>query len=193
MIEKRLETWFPTSIYVVENILTSSENLILDNNIDRISRNIKNQSNNWNCNTITSINSYDLINDTVFSSIKNLVEMYVMEYSDILGSSEIYRCKEMWFNINYRDSFQEYHCHPGSTISAVYYISVPPESGNIVFENPAEPDMLPLKNCNNNKYNFKTVKYSPKQGMLLIFRSYLRHMVSIGTNEKPRISIAFNF
>jgi len=193
MIEKRLETWFPTSIYVVENILTSSENLILENNIDRISRNIKNQSNNWKCNTVTSINSCDLINNPVFSPLKDLVELYTIEYANLLGSKHIYRCKEMWFNINHPGSFQEYHYHAGSTISAIYYVSVPEGSGNIIFENPVEPDMLPLKNCENNTYNFKTVEYVPKEGTLLVFRSYLRHMVAMGTNSSPRISLAFNF
>ena len=86
------------------------------------------------------------------------------------------------------------HTHNESTISAVYYISAPTGSGKLVFEDPREPDMLPIKNIPvRNELSFVKVGYEAKEGSLIIFRSYLRHMVTVGTNAEPRISVAFNF
>jgi uncharacterized protein (TIGR02466 family) len=76
----------------------------------------------------------------------------------------------------------------------VYYISAPEGSGKIVFEDPREPDMLPIKNIpSRNDLSYVKVGYEACEGTLLIFRSYLRHMVSLNLNTTPRISVAFNF
>jgi uncharacterized protein (TIGR02466 family) len=86
------------------------------------------------------------------------------------------------------------HTHNESTISAVYYISAPPGSGKIVFEDPREPDMLPIRDIpDRNDLSYIKVGYEPQVGQLLIFRSYLRHMVTLNTSILPRISVAFNF
>jgi uncharacterized protein (TIGR02466 family) len=86
------------------------------------------------------------------------------------------------------------HTHNESTISAVYYISAPAGSGKIVFEDPREPDMLPIKDIpDRNELSYAKVGYQAAEGSLVIFRSYLRHMVSLNNNIEPRISVAFNF
>ena len=78
--------------------------------------------------------------------------------------------------------------------SAVYYVKVPEGSGNIIFEDPRMPDMLPVKNIpERNSLSFNKIGYTPAEGTLLIFRSSLRHCVQEGTNVDPRISISMNF
>ena len=73
-------------------------------------------------------------------------------------------------------------------------VSSPEKSGSLIFENPIEPDMLPLKNIKiNNEYNYKTVSYDIPTNALIIFRSYVRHMVKRCENTKPRISLALNY
>jgi len=44
-----------------------------------------------------------------------------------------------------------------------------------------------------NALTYTTCSYKPVQGMLLIFRSSLRHMVKVGSNTDPRVSLSFNF
>ena len=41
----------------------------------------------------------------------------------------------LWYNVNGLSSFNKPHTHPGSIVSGVYYISIPQNSGNIVFLN----------------------------------------------------------
>ena len=78
--------------------------------------------------------------------------------------------------------------------SAVYYPKVPEGSGSIVFENPLVPDMMPVQNIEErDDMTFERISYQPKDGMLVIFRSYLQHCVRQGTNTEDRISIALNY
>ena len=65
---------------------------------------------------------------------------------------------------------------------------------NIVFEDPKQPDMLPITNIKErNDLTFQRVGYEAEERKLVIFRSYLRHMVEPCKNKSPRMSIAVNF
>ena len=97
-------------------------------------------------------------------------------------------------NIATGSKWQEFHAHNGNVFSAVYYVSVPEGSGRIVFEDPKEPDMCPIKTKENrNQLRYSRTGYTPETGTLIIFRSYLRHSVEPGKNTEPRISIAMNY
>ena len=83
--------------------------------------------------------------------------------------------------------------HADSVFSAVYYVRCPVGSGDIVFDNP-QNQMISLKNVDEmNNVNSNFVSYQPTEGDLLIFRSSLRHMVKMGYNKEPRVSLAYNF
>ena len=54
--------------------------------------------------------------------------------------------------------------------------------------------MLPIKEIKTTtELSFRTCSYQPEEGTLLIFRSYMRHMVEICKNDTPRITVALNF
>jgi len=103
-----------------------------------------------------------------------------------------------WLNVNGYKDYNETHTHPGSILSGVYYVDVPKNSGEIIFENGE-------KNLISSFWNNLTVKnytplnsvkhlYKPKNNLLLIFPSWLSHYVLPNLNEKQkRLSISFNF
>ena len=101
-----------------------------------------------------------------------------------------------WFNINeYKDSNMS-HTHPVSPISGVFYVSVPEDGGDIVFE---RSDQILIdyawynKNNNYNPYNSTNWTLSAKDNYLYLFPSFLNHRVSPNQNkELKRISISFN-
>jgi len=67
-------------------------------------------------------------------------------------------------------------------LSGVYYLQVPKDSGDIVFQWPT------------NKYNqYKRWWFKPKAGDLLLFPSTLDHFVSKNIAFEKRIAISFNF
>ena len=54
--------------------------------------------------------------------------------------------------------------------------------------------MISLKNVDEmHSVNSNFFAYTPSEGDLLIFRSSLRHMVKMGYNKEPRVSLAYNF
>jgi uncharacterized protein (TIGR02466 family) len=189
-----IKTWFPTSIYYESNLLTTEENSALGNKILNIKNNITAGGEDWLCNTYNTLGTYDLLADADFDNLVSKVSLHVNEYVQMHGSNYQYKCNAAWANVYKNKDYQEFHIHAGNTISAVYYVDVPSGSGDIVWKSPIEPDMLPIKDITAyNDLSYKTCFYSPKPGDLIIFRSYLSHMVKQGTNDAERISVAFNF
>ena len=194
MNNSTIHMWFPTSIYEAKEIISRDENEKLIKTSLDIKERVPSGGENWNCNIYNTLETHDLINDDNFQNLINVITQHVDEYIRAYGSDHKYKCFEGWINVGSTGTYQEFHTHPNSTISAVYYAKMPEGGGSIVFENPVEPDMLPIKGIKeNNNLNFKSAKYNPDQGTLLLFRSYLRHMVMVGTNKDPRITFAFNF
>jgi len=190
-----IEKWFPTVIYQEADLFDKDQNEIWRSRSLGIQTNTSTGGDEWEGNTYTTHGStYDITKDPMFGPLIDMVTNHVYQYVKLHNSKKEYFCESAWLNISTDRSFQEMHTHNESTISAVYYISAPPGSGKLVFEDPREPDMLPIKNIPvRNDLSYVKVGYQPTAGTLIIFRSYLRHMVTVGTNTDPRISVAFNF
>lgn len=72
------------------------------------------------------------------------------------------------------------HLYPSEFYSIVYYPSVPEGSAELVFS---------LTHCNTIE---QSTSIKPKEGMLIIFNSYIPHMTSRHMAEEPRIVISAN-
>jgi uncharacterized protein (TIGR02466 family) len=106
-------------------------------------------------------------------------------------------CLQGWINVNQAGDSNVLHCHPGSFLSATYYVKVPPgmQGGEIVFRDPRGPAVamyetpgidLPWVGSG------MGIPFSPAMGHLLLFPSWLEHRVERFENLGERISIAFN-
>lgn len=101
----------------------------------------------------------------------------------------------LWINVMEKGAIHAPHIHPHSAISGTYYVTVPPKSGAIRFEDPrlammmAAPTKLPNARTDNRSF----VDVSPKPGMLLLWESWLRHGVEPNAARQKRISISFNY
>jgi uncharacterized protein (TIGR02466 family) len=102
-----------------------------------------------------------------------------------------------WINVNRASDHNRLHCHPGSFISATYYVRVPDDmrGGNIIFRDPRGPAVamyetpgieLPWVG------DGVGVPFKPATGLLLLFPSWLEHSVESFEGSGERISIAFN-
>ena len=190
----KLEHWFPTVIYTQENLFQKTDNDYWEKICHEISNETESGGENWLGGTYTSLNKCNIENDSRFSNLLNAVSDHVHELARLHNSTGIYECKTAWFNINKAGTFQEYHHHSNSIFSAIYYVTAPEGSGSVVFEDPREPEMMPVKEVSPlNSLTYVTARYKPVAGNLVIFRSHLRHLVEPGTNTEPRISIALNF
>lgn len=104
-----------------------------------------------------------------------------------------------WVNVNGKNSFNSQHTHPGSVLSAVFYVKVPENSGDIVFRNPNSITQNSyfnhwhlLDKIDSTIVSAGQIRIKPKNSMLLMFPSWLEHYVDANRSEEDRISIAFN-
>lgn len=189
-----IELWFPVAVYQHENLFSKEQNeywkeLSLD-----IMKSIPSGGSVWEGNTYTTIDHLNLVDHPDFKILVDAITEHVHNFALAHNSKGNYKCNEGWLNINNENTFQEFHFHPNNRISAIYYISTPPGSGKLVFEDPKEPDMMPLKDIKEtNTLSSMTAEFTPVQGKLILFRSYVRHLVQAGTNTEPRISAALNY
>lgn len=194
MNECEILTLFPSSIYRFNNLLSNDE---LMQYVD-ITREIKNKTKkggeNWQSSVYNTLGTYNLIYDKRFDSLINLVTQHVKTFNAIMGSDYNYECNYAWTNSYGKNDWQEWHNHAGSTYSAVFFLKSSEGASNIFFQDPAEPyDMLPIKNIKEyNSFNAHDGWIPSTENTLIIFRSYLKHMVPINGCDE-RITVAFNF
>ena len=122
-----------------------------------------------------------------------------------LNKKVIQKIDSIWMNTNsYKDS-NRVHSHPGSSISGVYYVKVPSNAGNIIFQHPAFETLGYYYNSFNslpgdvnepeeyNTFNTSQVGAPAIENTLYLFPSWLMHYVESNTNKtEERISISFN-
>jgi uncharacterized protein (TIGR02466 family) len=101
----------------------------------------------------------------------------------------------LWINVMRQGAVHTPHLHPHSVISGTYYVTVPPRSGAIRFEDPRLPMMMaaPPKKKNARPENRSFVDVTPKPGLLLLWESWLRHGVEPNAARGARISVSFNY
>ena len=99
----------------------------------------------------------------------------------------------MWAIINKKNASNSMHIHSNNYISAAYYVKAPINCGDIVFYDPrfAATYRYP-KISKTNKLNSNIVSFQPKEGMLVLFPSYLQHSVNANKTDEERMVISFN-
>ncbi|MEO1249049.1 MAG: TIGR02466 family protein [Pseudomonadota bacterium] len=100
---------------------------------------------------------------------------------------------EMWLNKNGPGDFNRAHIHPNAILSGAYYVSAPEGSGNIEFYDPVPARLMTTYPIKTNKpINAQAAEYAARDGLLLIFPSWLQHAVQPNRSDKPRVSMSFN-
>jgi len=191
-----VEMWFPVSIYSEKELFSAEQNKLWTDYILNLKTTVPSAHNNWQGGTYTTHESreYYLKSDPMFAPLVEKITDRVNSFARKHGCDGIYECQHAWINVADSNNFQEFHTHNGSIFSLVYYVSAPEGSGRILFEDPKEPDMMPLKSIKHDSpLSYQRIHYKAEEGCVIIFRSYLRHMVEPGTNITPRISISMNF
>jgi len=101
--------------------------------------------------------------------------------------------KDCWFNIyGYKDG-QEVHDHKNSIISGSYYLRIPQGAAGLTVYSPVMDTMYIPPQKENNVYNTEFDEIFVEEGLIVLFRSNLKHSVKPNPIHKDRISISFNF
>jgi uncharacterized protein (TIGR02466 family) len=195
MLEVKM--FFPTTVGIDKNVFSEKENNLVANRCYEINKTIDFKFNTWLSGEKSPENSclqgnfiedegLDFMSKKIYESVHN----FALAHSD----NAQYFCSSSWFNIYKRDNFQESHTHAYPCMySVVYFPLAPPNSGKLVFEPPHEIYINDDGVTEDNFLNQKMAVITPEPGMVVVFKSNLRHFVLPGTNDSDRISIAFNF
>jgi len=155
----------------------------------------------WQSNDITEENHEEFIR------LKKEISQYLQTYhSEVFQGMEfktnvVQSIANTWVNINEKNHWNEWHLHPGATLSGVYYIKHDGcvENGNILFKHPVNQFTYIITNHwplelikKHNEVTSKEISFTPKSNMLLLFPSWLKHKVQVNLKNESRISLSFN-
>jgi uncharacterized protein (TIGR02466 family) len=184
---------FPTVIYKANLIFDEQDKDTIDLELSALEQKINYGSNPWISTTKNSMGLLEPHKDIKFSSINAAVEKHLSRFCHELRVRDHikFSAKQSWVNFYSKNDYQESHYHPNFTFSAVVYYKTTANT-KIVFENTVT-DMLPLEVDCQTDLNRQYITVHPRDGDLLIFRSYLRHYVPRHIDEETKISIAYNF
>ena len=139
-----------------------------------------------------------------FIRLKKEINQYLRTYhlevfrGMIFKENIIQDLGRMWVNINEKHHYNEWHIHPMSTLSGVYYIKHDGFGhGDIMFKNPFGsyissthwPQGLVEKW---NGVSSGIINITPKSNALFIFPAWLEHKVELNLKDDTRISLSFN-
>ena len=145
--------------------------------------------------------SYTSLNDltrraSIFAELERAIARQVVGIGrELQFVSRRLKLDSLWINVMDKGAVHTPHIHPHSVISGTYYVTAPPGSGAIRFEDPrlglmmAAPPRKPKASLENRSF----VDVTPKPGMLLLWESWLRHGVEPNRARGQRISVSFNY
>ena len=140
-------------------------------------------------------NDFDLENEQPKYFINSISKNLNQAFNDMgwdVKNQEV-KVTSMWSVINKKNASNARHIHSNNYISAAYYVKTPEKGGDIVFHDPRSVTTFRYpKIAENNTLNSNIFTIQPKEGLLVLFPSYLYHSVDLNRSEEERIVISFN-
>ena len=146
-----------------------------------------------NTGNTTSVDRY-VLDEPVMADLKAFIQFYVNHFMESVEAPynpvEAY-ITQSWLNYTQPGEYHHKHEHPNSYLSGVLYINADPEKDKIYFyKNGYKRISLPTNNYN--PFNSESWWFSVGTCDLIIFPSYLTHMVEQTVSADTRISLSFN-
>jgi len=148
----------------------------------------KSNSGGWQSGNFNPTFKPALFEGAVGSHLSDFVKTSVASITKEIFIPEI---SGAWININKKDSYNEVHTHPNSSLSAVYYVKVPDGSGRLQFVDERQKQ-LPINHMLTEPLTSFAEYVYPWEGTLVVFSADQPHSVETNQTEHDRISIAFN-
>lgn len=159
---------------------------------------------NYNCGVWTSLyltNDILHYNDVCCEHLREEIVSQILCFAEDLKITAFQKdavsvsIQSAWFNVQQKGHFQEFHDHlsPFLQFSGVYYVQVPDPSCNIVFRHPEYRTGTLWATNEWLKAIIQPCALQVQEGQLLLFPTWLEHMVMRNECQTARISIAFNF
>jgi uncharacterized protein (TIGR02466 family) len=184
--EPNVNTLFPTPL-----VFTKLPRKFSDEEIAFIQKCALNVTKNTG--NTTSVDRY-VLDEPVMANIKSFLQFYINYFMSNIEAPynpvEAY-ITQSWLNYTQPGEFHHKHEHPNSYLSGVFYINADPDKDKIYFYKSGYKRInLPTEQFN--QFNSESWWFNVGTCDLVIFPSYLTHMVEQTESKDTRISLSFN-
>lgn len=130
-----------------------------------------------------------LHDDAIFNPV---VDLITQQLNNIIQSDDIVPIVDaLWYNVNPPGAYNVTHVHPSSWYSGAFYLQTDPNTGSIVFTDPRPAAMFD-ENRILTEGGKMAKEYKPQPGTLIMFPSWLPHLVMQNKSNITKICISFN-
>ena len=199
MIDGRIEMFFPTVLFVKDNILINELKIYKDNILEYFDKNETKKTFDGSMLDNSYFKENNIFSNKIYKNLIKEITSCCIFYCQKLGFSENqiaeYGIQNIWANLIKKYDYHNQHTHSTkgeSLISGVFYVDAP-KSAKLKFENPNSRNYSAENPENVNELNFDFVNYTCEPGRLLLFRGYTLHGYDSHLDDKNKISVAFNF
>lgn len=190
----QIELWFPRSIYISKNPCDYLLGDLEKYSIEYAKKYGTTRNPKLYVDSAHVTCSVEIKKEYPFKELAKHIKENAVNYFKELGfslSEEDIYIINMWFNISNEGDFNFPHCHPGSTLSGIYYVKTV-KSNTIEFYDSdyATGQLIPPDNYTN--ISFEQVEYPCIPGCMMMWRSNLIHCNPRQMEEGDKIAISFN-
>ena len=134
-----------------------------------------------------------IIDRPELEELRNFIFNIGMNANETIGLKSNLMFTGSWFSINRLYSTHLPHNHIPSTWSGVYYVQATEEDATLTFIDKNKECSWPwASNMEITAYTTPQFSIKPKTGRLIIFPSYLQHLVAEQKVDAERATISFN-
>ena len=144
----------------------------------------------------STTNNLYVLNDPRLSNVKLFIESILRDYliaiyNPINPEGLKLSITQSWFNYTKKEQSHHQHHHPNSIISGCLYFNADRNVDKIMFGR-ALPNNLQIQAKEQNMYTCVEAYFPVDKGDIVLFPSTLEHSVPTTSDDKTRISLAFN-
>jgi len=136
-----------------------------------------------------------ILHDDRLAAVRERIKIELDRYIDTIVCPE-YRPEvvitQSWLNYSTKGQWHHRHEHPGSWLSACYYVAADAESDKIFFHREKRYERIPFPPTEFNPFNSESWWIPVGTGDLVIFPSSLTHHVAPVETDTTRISLSLN-
>jgi uncharacterized protein (TIGR02466 family) len=136
--------------------------------------------------TLHQLPEFDELSDIINGAATGVLDFLKIIYESL----EITGC---WANISPPGDGHRPHTHPNNYLSGVYYVQTQAGADTISFDDPRpQTNIIAPATAEITDENAGQIHITSRDGLLILFPSWLQHQVPQNKSQRNRISIAFN-
>lgn len=181
---------FPTLVQEINNFLTEDECTTIVNHINH-SKLTTHAALDGHATSTFSNQKYKAVNElNKFVPFKEKLLRCLNNYSEESGITKV-KLVNSWISIQSKNSKLAIHTHPYSVLSCVIYLKVDNASSKLYFKNP-NPFYAFTAIVEEKIVNAESIYFTPENGKLIIFPSWLQHGSNDINQSEQRIILSAN-